>query len=114
MRRSDILVASTDILSADMVGAKLLGYEPSQVPHLAMAAANHRRPADLSDVVVVGERIETLAGRHVDDVPYASDEDGEMPMALAKQGIQGLFTANRTTPCAPIAASANMQFGQGH
>ncbi len=91
MRRSDMLVASTDILSADMVGAKLLGYEPNQVPHLAMAAANRRRPTDLSDVAVVGEPIEALASRHVYDFPYASDEDGEMPMALAKQGIKGLF-----------------------
>ncbi|WP_372681564.1 DUF362 domain-containing protein, partial [Desulfosarcina sp.] len=91
MRRSDILVASADILSADMVGAKLLGYEPSQVPHLAIAAANHRRPTDLSDVEVVGEPIETLASQHVYDFPYAIDKDGEMPMALAKQGIKGLF-----------------------
>ena len=91
MRRSDILVASTDILSADMVGAKLLGYEPDHVPHLAMAAANRSRPTDLSDVEVVGERIEDLASGHRYDFPYVSDENGELPLALAKQGIQGLF-----------------------
>lgn len=38
IRRSNILVASPDILSADMVGAKVLGYEPSEVPHLVHAA----------------------------------------------------------------------------
>jgi uncharacterized protein (DUF362 family) len=91
MRRSDILVASTDILSADMVGARLLGHEPSQVPHLAMAAANRGRPTDLSDVEVVGERIEELASRHRYDFPYASDETGELPASLAKQGIKGVF-----------------------
>jgi hypothetical protein len=91
MRRGNILVASADILSADMVGAKLLGYEPKQVPHLAMAAANHGRPTDLSDVKVVGEHIEELASRHGYDFPYASDEDGELPLALAKQGIKGVF-----------------------
>ena len=37
-RRSNILVASRDVLSADMVGAKLLGYEPSDVPYLVHAA----------------------------------------------------------------------------
>jgi uncharacterized protein (DUF362 family) len=91
MRRSNILVASTDILAADMVGAKLLGYEPEQVPHLAMAAANRGRPADLGDIQVVGERIEDLASRHGYDFPYASDAGGELPLPLAKQGIKGVF-----------------------
>ena len=91
MRRSDILVASTDILSADMVGARILGHEPVQVPHLAIAAANRGRPTDLSDVEVVGERIEELASSHRFDFPYASDETGELPLSLAKQGIKGVF-----------------------
>ena len=91
MRRSDILVASGDILSADMVGAKLLGYEPQQVPHLALAAANRGRPTDLSDVALVGESIEDLARPHRYDFPYASDETGELPLPLAKQGIKGVF-----------------------
>ena len=91
MRKSDILVASGDILSADMVGARLLGYEPQEVPHLAIAAANHGRPTDLSDVTVLGESIEELASRHRYDFPYASDETGEMPLPLAKQGIKGIF-----------------------
>ena len=91
MRRSDILVASTDILSADMVGAKLLGYQPNQVPHLAMAAGNQGRPTDLSDITVVGERVEDLASPHAFDFAFTSDENGELPLALAKQGIQGLF-----------------------
>ena len=73
------------------VGARLLGYEPQEVPHLAIAAANHGRPTDLSDVTVLGESIEELASRHRYDFPYASDETGEMPLPLAKQGIKGIF-----------------------
>jgi uncharacterized protein (DUF362 family) len=91
MRRSDILVASSDILAADMVGATLLGYEPARVPHLRIAAANRNRPADLSGIDIVGERIDALASPHQYDFPYASDDDGEMPQALAKQGIKGIF-----------------------
>ena len=34
IRRSDLLVASADMLSADKVGAKILGYEASDVPYL--------------------------------------------------------------------------------
>ena len=91
MHRSNILVASNDILSADMVGARLLGFEPRQVPHLVMAAANRGRPTDLSDVEVRGESIEALARPHRYDFPYTSDDTGELPLPLAKQGIQGVF-----------------------
>ncbi len=91
MRRSNILVASTDILAADMVGARLLGYLPDQVPHLAIAAANRKRPTDLSDVELVGEPIDRLIRRHEFDFPYASDDAGELPLPLAKQGIKGVF-----------------------
>jgi len=38
IRRSNILIASANVLSADMVGAKVLGYEPSDIPHLVYAA----------------------------------------------------------------------------
>ncbi|MFW9772562.1 MAG: DUF362 domain-containing protein, partial [Candidatus Thorarchaeota archaeon] len=44
--RSDILLASTDILSADMVGAKLLGINPQDVPHLVQAAKDRNRSVD--------------------------------------------------------------------
>ena len=91
MRRSDILVASTDILAADLVGARLLGHDPAQVPHLAMAAANRGRPIDLSDVTVVGESISDLSATHRFDFPYTRDDTGEMPQGLARQGIRGLF-----------------------
>ena len=50
LHRSDILVASADVLSADMVGARILGYEPESVPHLVHAAAHRNRSVDFSDV----------------------------------------------------------------
>jgi uncharacterized protein (DUF362 family) len=34
MYRKNLLIASADVLSADMVGAKVLGFEPEVVPHL--------------------------------------------------------------------------------
>lgn len=91
MRRSNILIASADILAADMVGAKVLGYEASQVPHLVWAAKNRNRTPDLSGVEVVGETIESVASLHEFDFEYCKEETREMPMPLAKQGIQGLF-----------------------
>jgi uncharacterized protein (DUF362 family) len=87
-RRSNLLVASTDMLSADMVGAKLLGYETARVPHLADAARRRGRALDLSDIEVVGEKIEDLASPHEYTFPY--NEAGTLPIPLEKMGIRGV------------------------
>jgi len=86
--RSNLLVASADVLSADMVGAKVLGHDPSEILHLVEAAKIRRRPADLSDVDVVGEKIEDVARYHECTFPYT--EDGTLPVPLQKMGIKGL------------------------
>lgn len=88
IRRSNILVASSDILSADMVGARVLGYEPSEVPHLAHVARDWGRPTDLSDVKVVGEAIENVARHHEYAFPYTEDES--LPLPMKRMGIEGL------------------------
>ena len=88
VRRSNIIVASTDILSADMVGATVLGYEPSHIPHLIHAAKNRSRPCDLSEVEVVGEKVEAVASRHRYNFPY--NKDGSLPLPMEKMGIKGL------------------------
>ncbi len=88
VRRSNILVASADVLSADMVGAKVLGYEPSEVPHLVHVARNRGRPADLSDVDVAGEKIEAVASYHRYSFPY--NEEGTLPVPMERMGIKGL------------------------
>jgi uncharacterized protein (DUF362 family) len=88
LRRSNLLIASSDIFSADKVGAKVLGYDPSEVPHLVHAAQNFGRPVDLSDVDVMGEKIEAVASRHDYAFPYT--DDGTLPRPLEKMGVKGL------------------------
>lgn len=88
IRRTNVLVASPDVLSADMVGAKVLGYQPSEVPHLVHAASDRGRALDLSDVEVVGEPIEAVASKHEWSFPY--NEDNSLPLPMAKMGIQGI------------------------
>ena len=90
VRRSNILVASPDMLSADMVGAKVLGHDASEVPHLVNAARNMERPLDLSDIEIQGERIEDVASRHAHEFPYAEDEDGSLPLPFKRMGIKGI------------------------
>ena len=86
--RSDIIVASTNILSADLVGSSLLGIDPIAVPHLAQAAKDRNRPIDLSDIEVKGEKIEDLAVPHGWDFIY--EKNNTLPLGYAKAGIGGI------------------------
>jgi len=86
--RSNVLVASTDILSADLVGSNLLGIDPIAVPHLVQAAKDRNRKTDLSDVKLIGEKIEDLATPHEWDYVYAGDND--LPLPYQKAGISGI------------------------
>ena len=91
MKRENLLIASSDVLSADMVGARVLGYEPDQVPHLVHAARKGGRPLDLSDVELVGEALEEVSAHHEYDFVYVENEEGdELPLPMARQGIKGL------------------------
>jgi uncharacterized protein (DUF362 family) len=87
-RRSNLLVASSDLLSADKVGAKVLGFEPDHVPHLVHAAQALKRPVDLSDVETIGEPLEKVVSPHEWTWPY--NEDGSLPLAMENKGIEGL------------------------
>jgi hypothetical protein len=102
--RKNILVASSDILSADMVGSKLLGIEPSDVPHLVQAAKDRNRPMDLSDVEVVGEKIEGLASHHEWDFIY--NDAGDLPLPFQRIGVKGLkyrkYDSSLCTYCSGI------------
>jgi uncharacterized protein (DUF362 family) len=91
MGRSNILVASADTLSADLIGAKLLGHDPADVPHLAAAAARRGRSTDLADIEVLGERVERLARHHEYDFAYEATAEGCLPAPLAKEGLKGVF-----------------------
>jgi uncharacterized protein (DUF362 family) len=88
MRRSDVLVASEDVLSADKVGATILGYAPSEVPHLVHAAGERGRTLDLSDLELVGEKIEDVA-MHLEH-GFAYNDTGTLPLPMEKMGIKGL------------------------
>ncbi len=88
MHRSNLLVASADVLSADMVGAEVLGHHPADVPHLVHAARKRKRLLDLSDVDVAGESIEDVRVLHQYDFPYTADN--HLPMPMSEMGVKGL------------------------
>ncbi|AFM23528.1 DUF362 domain-containing protein [Desulfomonile tiedjei] len=88
MRRSNILVASADMFAADKVGAKILGYEPSDVPHLVYAAAERGRCLDLSDVEVMGETIEDVGLKL--EYSFAYNASDTLPAPMEKMGLKGV------------------------
>jgi uncharacterized protein (DUF362 family) len=88
IRRNNILVASRDIFEADKVGARLLGYDPSEVPHLAHALKRAGKAFDLSAVEVIGEKIEDLTMKL--EYSFAYNEAGSLPIPFEKMGIKGL------------------------
>jgi hypothetical protein len=91
LNRMNILVASADVLSADMVGANILGYAPAQVPHLVYAAGHRNRPMDFSDIRVAGARMEEVKRLHKYDFEYSETEEAILPTPMIKQGIKGVF-----------------------
>ncbi|MFX1456865.1 MAG: DUF362 domain-containing protein [Promethearchaeota archaeon] len=88
IQRSNLLITSSDMFSADKVGSYILGYDPSDVLYLAQFAKENNRPIDLSDVEVVGKSIESVQGHYEYEFPYT--EDGTNPIAFVKQGIKGI------------------------
>jgi hypothetical protein len=88
MRRSNLLVASPDVYSADKVGASILGFAAADVPHLAHATRDAGKPLDFSDVEIVGERLEDVSMRL--QYTFAYTEDQSLPLPMEKMGIKGL------------------------
>ncbi len=102
--RTNLLIASKDILSADIVGAKLLGIEPSDVPHLVQAAKDKDRSTSLSDIEIVGEKVEAVASHHEWEFIY--NETGDLPLPFYRRQFKGLkyrrYDTSMCTYCSMI------------
>jgi hypothetical protein len=110
-RRSNLLVVSKDMISADKVGAKLLGYAPESIPHIALSAKNKDRAADLSDICIKGNiDIHDAAKPH----KWSRDrnETDDMPLLFEEMGIKGIrlppFDNTLCTYCAFFATYSIM------
>jgi hypothetical protein len=87
--RSDLIIASKDVISADKVGATLLGIAPETVPHIAMASMNNSRSLDLSDINVRGEvDLAAVARPHVWQPNWS--ESGDLPALMEIAGVKGI------------------------
>ncbi len=61
--RMNLIVAGTDPLSADMVGASILGIEPKTVGYMRRFAEISERSIEMDSIEVAGEKIEEVCKR---------------------------------------------------
>lgn len=103
--RSNIIIVSKDLISADKVGATILGFAPHTIPYILMAAKNNGRPTDLSDVNIRGGiDIKTALKPHKWE--FEQNESGDLPLFFERAGIKGLtYPQADNTMCTYCSAS---------
>lgn len=86
--RKDLLVASTDVLACDVVGAALLGYNAAEVEHIKYFAQRNGGGIELAGIETRGEPVV----EHAQFLDYSWDwtEENTMPLGFKKRGITGL------------------------
>jgi uncharacterized protein (DUF362 family) len=82
--RKNLIIAATDVLECDMVGASVLGFEPSQVAYLKEYAERHGRPLSLDSLEIRGEDIDVV--REKLEWQFVPDEQ-----LLSPSGVTGLI-----------------------
>lgn len=63
-----VLLVSMDLVSCDVIGAKLLGYNPKVIPTISLAAKKNLGNEHLEDIEIVGENIRDR--RIISPTPY--------------------------------------------
>jgi len=63
-RSLGLFVASTDPVAADAVCTKIMGFEPTEIEHIALASQAGLGTCDLTQIEVVGKALEGLVGKY--------------------------------------------------
>lgn len=108
--RKDLIVASKDILAADLAGAALMGYEGKDIEHFGHYAGRHQKSISIQDYEIVGEPLEP----HIQPLKWdwSWDADNTMPAAFKKMGLSGValpkYDDSLCSGCSPIANMSNI------
>ena len=86
--RPELILASRDMFSIDCVGARLMGFKPSDIEHLAGFAKLHDRSLDVGRIDVRGLKPTEHSLKLEYSTPWS--EDGLVPRAFVKRGIKGV------------------------
>jgi uncharacterized protein (DUF362 family) len=109
--RSNIIIASKDTVSADLVGSSILGIDPETVPQISMAARFKNRKTDLSDIDINGNvDIKTALKPH--KWQFEQNEQNTRPLYMEKAGVKGLYyyqvDTSLCTYCAELIGQINL------
>ncbi len=58
--KMDVIIAGTNSLATDMVGAAVMGFQPDEVPTFKLAHKSGMKPYLVDDIEIRGEKIETV------------------------------------------------------
>lgn len=108
--RKDIIIASKDILAADLMGAKIVGYGAEQIEHFHHYSKRTGQSLSLDNYEIKGENIE----EHIQPLEWDWDwtEDNTGPSIFAKLGVTGValpkYDETLCSGCSPISNMSNL------
>ncbi|OLS13752.1 MAG: hypothetical protein RBG13Loki_2637 [Promethearchaeota archaeon CR_4] len=86
--RKNVVIVSKDILGADLVAAKSIGYDPEDILHFKELAHRTGKSLDLNNYQVKGEKLENHITPLKWDWPWTKDDIG--PLAFERAGIHNV------------------------
>ena len=108
--RKDIIIASTDVLGADLAAAQTIGYGPDDIAHFRHYAERHGKSLELKDYEMAGEPIMSYVKPLKWDWIWTKDNTG--PGIFEKLGVTGLalpkYDETLCSGCSPIANMSNI------
>jgi uncharacterized protein (DUF362 family) len=97
--RKDLIIASPDVYECDLVGATILGIDPTQVDYLREFAQRHDRSFDLSAIQIKGEDIESLK----EQLEWRFEPDNELLTPARVTGLSAPYPGQ--TLCSACGAT---------
>jgi uncharacterized protein (DUF362 family) len=108
--RKDLIIASTDILGADLIGAAVMGYTGEEIGHFLYYAGRHEKSMAMEDYRIEGERLNDHVQPLKWDWTWTKDNTG--PGIFAKMGITGTalpkYDETLCSGCSPLANMINL------
>jgi len=108
--RKDIIIASRDILAADVVAAKTMGFDPEAISHFVEYGKRHNVSLNLGDYDVQGESLENHVKPLKWDWGWKKDNTG--PAVFEKFGVTGTavpkYDETLCSGCSPFANMVNI------
>ncbi|WP_459923379.1 DUF362 domain-containing protein [Desulfatiferula olefinivorans] len=108
--RKNVIIASTDLLAADLLAARTIGYAGEDIDHFRHYAHRHGRSLSLDDYTLSGEPIDDHITPLKWDWTWTADNTG--PGIFAKMGVTGTalpkYDETLCSGCSPIANMTNI------